>query len=154
MTMVATDAAGGASQRQHGTWRDVGLILAGAGLMFCPVVLLFRGPAPSRFHASTRDTNQHASPDSACRRVLKASMWALSLGCPGCEKSVSTSCGCAHWSSMRPTNSGPLLKHALVQNRMRRWRHGVRNRCDLRLWNAMDVRLGRSCRIAARGHEH
>ncbi len=36
-------------------------------------------------------------------------MWALSVGFPGREKSISTPFRCAHWSSIRPANSGPLL---------------------------------------------
>ena len=41
-------------------------------------------------------------------------MWALSVGLPGREKSISTPFRCAHWSSRRPANSGPLSTFSVL----------------------------------------
>ena len=41
-------------------------------------------------------------------RVFNASTKALSVGFPGREESISTPFMLAHWSTIRPANSGPM----------------------------------------------
>lgn len=62
----------------------------------------------SLLRASSSDRNQDAFRRSVLSGASKASMYALSVGFPGLEKSSSTPLWQAHGSRSFPVNSGPL----------------------------------------------